>query len=99
MPVLQAGVGLIKNTEIDVRFLPELDLKGLSTGFFGIGVKHDILQWLPIVDKIYSTYLYKGYTKLSAAFEIEDPSKTISPKVKYGFDSNNYKFIALKKFI
>ena len=80
VPMLQAGVGLIKNTEIDIRFMPEIEMKGVSTGLFGIGVKHDILQWLPIVDKIpVDISIQAGYTKLSSKFEINDPSNTIDP--------------------
>jgi hypothetical protein len=80
VPMLQAGVGLIKNTEIDVRFLPEIERSGLSTGLFGVGIKHDILQWLPIVDKIpVDVSIQAGYTKLSSAFEMNDPSNTIDP--------------------
>jgi len=80
VPMLQAGVGLIKNTEIDVRFLPEIERSGLSTGLFGVGIKHDILQWLPIVDKIpVDISIQAGYTKLSSKFEMKDPSNTIDP--------------------
>jgi hypothetical protein len=65
IPMFQAGIGLIKNTEIDVRFMPEIEMKGVSTDLFGIGVKHDILQWLPIVDKIPIDVSFQaGYTKL-----------------------------------
>ena len=52
VPMVQAGVGLIKNTEIDVRFMPKLEMKNVNIGLWGVGLKHDILQWLPIVDKI-----------------------------------------------
>ena len=80
VPMLQAGIGLIKNTEIDVRFLPEIKRSGVSIGLWGIGVKHDILQWLPIVDKIpVDISIQAGYTKLSSAFEMNDPSNTIDP--------------------
>ena len=100
MPILQAGVGLIKNTEINVRFLPEMELKGLSTGFFGVGIKHDILQWLPIVDKIpVDISVQAGYTKLSAAFEIEDPSNTISPKANMDLSATTINFLISKKIL
>ena len=72
VPMLQAGIGLIKNTEIDIRFMPEIEMKGVSTGLFGIGVKHDILQWLPIVDKIPIDVSFQaGYTKLSSQIMLE----------------------------
>jgi len=80
VPVLQAGVGLIKNTEIDVRYMPEIERKGVSSKLFGVGLKHDILQWLPIVDKIpVDVSIQAGYTKLSSSFEIKDPTSTIDP--------------------
>ncbi len=80
VPMLQAGIGLIKNTEIDIRFMHEIEMKGVSTGLFGIGVKHDILQWLPIVDIIpVDISIQAGYTKLYSKFEINDPSNTIDP--------------------
>ena len=80
VPVLQAGIGLIKNTEIDVRYMPEIESKGVSSKLFGVGLKHDILQWLPIVDKIpVDVSIQAGYTKLSSLFEIKDPTSTINP--------------------
>jgi hypothetical protein len=83
VPMLQAGVGLIKNTEIDVRFMPEIEMSGVSTGLFGVGVKHDILQWLPIVDKIPIDISFQaGYTKLSSQIMLEY------------YDNNNVKWDA-----
>jgi hypothetical protein len=80
VPVLQAGVGLIKNTEIDVRYMPEIESKGVSSKLFGVGLKHDILQWLPIVDKIpVDVSIQAGYTKLSSSFEIKDATGTVAP--------------------
>ena len=55
-------------------------MKGVSTGLFGVGIKHDILQWLPIVDKIpVDVSIQAGYTKLSSTFKMNDPSNTIDP--------------------
>ena len=43
-------------------------------------MKHDILQWFPIVDKIpVDVSIQAGYTKLSSTFEMNDPSNTIAP--------------------
>ena len=75
VPMLQAGVGLIKNTEIDIRFMPQIEMSGVKTGLFGAGIKHDILQWLPIVDKIpIDVSLQAGYTKLTSEITLEDPN-------------------------
>lgn len=46
-PALQLGIGLVKNTDLKIRYLPEIDQDGLSFKMFGIGVMHDIKQWIP----------------------------------------------------
>ena len=75
LPMLQAGVGLIKGTEIDIRYMPELKIGSVGeVGLFGIGLKHDILQWLPIVDKIpLDLSIQAGYTNLSTEIVLSDP--------------------------
>ena len=48
-PVVEAGVGLIRDTEVMLRLVPPLDV-GDEYGqisLFGVGVKHGINQWLP----------------------------------------------------
>ena len=81
LPMLQVGVGLIKGTEVDFRYMPEIKIGSIGkVGLFGIGLKHDVLQWLPIVDKIpLDLSIQAGYTKLSSSFELIDPTNTVSP--------------------
>ena len=82
LPMLQAGVGLIKGTELDFRYMPELDIgRAGNVGLFGVGLKHDILQWLPIVDKIpVDLSIQAGYTKLNSEIALIDPTATIDPQ-------------------
>ena len=61
--------------------MPEIEMSGVSTGLWGVGVKHDILQWLPIVDKIPIDVSFQaGYTKLSSQIILK------------GYDSNGDKW-------
>lgn len=48
-PTIQAGIGLIKSTEINVRFIPETDLVDDfgSISSWGIGLRHGINSWIP----------------------------------------------------
>lgn len=50
-PMIQASVGLIKDTDISLRYIPQTDFNvdpiNSSLGLFGFGVKHGINQWLP----------------------------------------------------
>lgn len=60
---IQAAVGLPKNTELIVRFVPNLggavdkalgsdDVSFNELSLWGVGVKHDIKQWLPFISKV-----------------------------------------------
>ena len=100
VPMLQAGVGLIKNTEIDVRFMPEIKMKGVSTGLFGVGVKHDILQWLPIVDKIPIDVSFQaGYTKLSSQIMLEDPNTMENAEATLDVRATTFNILLSKKIV
>jgi len=81
LPILQAGVGLIKGTELTIRYIPELKIGNAGkVGLMGLGIKHDLLQWLPIVDKIpIDISIQAGYTKLESVVELIDPNKWVKP--------------------
>ncbi len=46
-PYLQLGIGLIKNTELKLRLIPEQNVDGNSIKMLGVGVMHDVKQWIP----------------------------------------------------
>ncbi len=97
-PMLQAGVGLIKNTEIDIRFMPQMEMSGVKTGLFGAGIKHDILQWLPIVDKIPIDISFQaGYTKLSSQITLEDPNTSQKADATLDVIATTFNIILSKK--
>ena len=50
--MLQAGIGLPLKTEVDFRYSPEIKLKSFNLGLMGIGLKHDLLQWIPVLNKV-----------------------------------------------
>jgi hypothetical protein len=61
---LQAGVGLPLGTEIMGRYMPDIsgminsglkvttDIRMDKTMMWGVGIKHDIKQWIPVVKKV-----------------------------------------------
>lgn len=49
-PFVQLGIGLIKNTELKIRYVPNLPGAygdGFTLNMFGLGVMHDVKQWIP----------------------------------------------------
>jgi hypothetical protein len=65
-PMIQAGVGLIKGTEVIGRFMPNIKMSGNEIGYWGLGGKHDIKQWIPGLKKapVLQLAIMYGYTKL-----------------------------------
>ena len=74
-PTVQASVGIIKSTDISLRFAPQSDIGDYgSIGLFGFGFKHDITQWLPGGKLIpVDISVQFGYTKLNmdADFDVD----------------------------
>ncbi len=65
----QISVGLIKGTEIMVRWLPDINYSGLKKSSWGVGLKHDILQWIPAAEKLpFSLSLIGNYAQTSLSY-------------------------------
>jgi hypothetical protein len=80
-PMAQIGLGLIKGTEVNFRFFPNVELgKYGKLGLWGIGGKHSISQWIPAIDKIpvLNISLMAGYTKFSSSFNLSVTPDDIS---------------------
>jgi len=83
LPMIQAGIGLIKNTAIDIRYMPMLNIgDNINVNLFGVGIKHDLLQWIPIFgDAIpMSLSLQGGYTSLNTELKILEQEVSLKTK-------------------
>ncbi|SFR52913.1 hypothetical protein SAMN04490243_2651 [Robiginitalea myxolifaciens] len=70
---LQGSVGLIKGTEVKVRFLPKIKADGAEVGLYGFGILHDFSSHLP-AEKLWPVSLsgFIGYTQLSGTYDFTD---------------------------
>ncbi|MEQ8240215.1 MAG: hypothetical protein RIA69_13435 [Cyclobacteriaceae bacterium] len=78
-PMLQLGVGLIKKTEVKLRLLPEqtYDIDGNegSAKLFGIGIMHDIKQWIPGMSKLpFDLSIFGAYSKMTITQQLDADS-------------------------
>ena len=69
-PMINAGVGLVKGTEIMGRYMPKIKYgvdKANSIGLWGLGIKHDIKQWIPVLKSIpvLNLSVMYGYTRVN----------------------------------
>lgn len=72
----QIGIGLPKNTELKLRFVPEQTIGDPGEEFkfnvFGIGVMHDVKQWIPGMKLLpFDLSAFIGYTSISSSFAID----------------------------
>jgi len=77
-PMIQAGIGLIKGTDIIGRFLPKVGNDKGKFGLWGVGLKHDIKQWIPGLNKVpvLNISVMGGYTKMNSFIELTvDPGR------------------------
>ncbi|MCK9616429.1 MAG: hypothetical protein M0R21_01180 [Lentimicrobiaceae bacterium] len=115
--VPQINVGLIKNTELMLRFLPEIKVpvtgdQSLYTSSWGLGIKHDIKQWIPYFKKlpismsVYAAYANTGlYAKgpfltpedLPGGYNNPEPKDYDAQKINFNTTSWNAGIIVSKK--
>jgi hypothetical protein len=48
LPMIQANIGLARKTELMGRYFPEIRFSDNRVDWWGLGLKHDIGQWLPL---------------------------------------------------
>jgi hypothetical protein len=66
VPTVQAGVGLPLGSEIKVRFVPKIRMQEADFSLWGIGLMHNITQYLP-ADRLlpFDVSVFGGYTTLA----------------------------------
>lgn len=72
--MLQGAVGLPKNTEIMVRYLPTISLPGVNgeMGLYGFGIKHDIKQWIPVINNLpFDMAVMGGFTRVNTGVALD----------------------------
>ncbi len=73
-PMIQLGIGLIKETDITLRYLPDFNLADYgSVGIKGIGIKHSIKQWIPGIKHapFFHLSFFGGYTQLKSKVNLD----------------------------
>lgn len=90
--MIQAGVGLIKGTELMVRFLPNIKYKENEIGIWGLGGKHDIKQWIPGLKSmpVFQMSIMYGFTKLHTFIDVNITPENINAGGLPGSDASEW---------
>lgn len=70
LPVLQLGLGLIKHTDLKIRYVPKTNTGDVNIGLFGLGIQHEFTNYLPFIKKVPFLHFsaLAAYNKIDASF-------------------------------
>ncbi|MFQ5605171.1 MAG: DUF6588 family protein [bacterium] len=100
-PMIQASVGLFANTDVILRFFPEVEFeKDIgSLRMFGVGVKHDLTQWLPGGGLLpFDLSVAAGVTTFQAQANLDVPPDPNLPQTGDGKYDNQEVEVEAKSF-
>jgi hypothetical protein len=72
-PIIQLGIGLVKETDLTLRYVPSLNIGEYGKiGLWGIGIKHSLKQWIPGIKELpfFHLSVFMGYTQLKSSADI-----------------------------
>ena len=80
VPTAQASVGLFLNTDVIVRYVPETTIEGVDVSLQGIGIKHDLTQYLGSLSKLpFHLSILAAQTKVNSRYNLETTSLSQNP--------------------
>ena len=101
VPILQAGIGLIKGTEINIRYLPKINVGKIDQiNLYGLGVKHDLLQWIPGGTVLpLSLSIQGGYTRFNSNVVLENVLVNTENELAFDVEAMTVNIILSKKIL
>lgn len=99
-PSIQVSIGLPFKSEVTLRYLPEYNRNRVYFSNYGIGFKHDILQYFTFLKKIPSLNVsaFGAYSIMSINYDIQSAERFRGINQISEFDITNYKFQILTSF-
>lgn len=94
VPMAQFTFGLLPHTDVIGRFVPEMkyDNSGdeMKAGFWGIGVKHNFKEWIPVIKALpFDASVFGSYSEMNAQSELTlDPNDFKDGNVRITFGTN-----------
>lgn len=91
VPMAQIGFGLLPHTDVIARFVPEMkydnDGDEMKIGFWGVGVKHNFKEWIPVLKALpFDASIFGSYSAVNAQSELSfDPNDFSDDNVRVTF--------------
>ncbi len=71
MAIPQIGLSLL-NTEALIRYIPDIDIEGKKLGLFGVGVKHSISKYIPLIPVDVAVQVLYSKFKVTDLIEVKN---------------------------
>jgi len=91
---IQLTLGLPFINDVSFRFMPKVNVSGFQASLWGIGIKHNFKQWIPVIkDLPFDAAIVVAYSKFNmnyafpTSFQIT-PDKLVSAGLSYIADPN-----------
>jgi hypothetical protein len=114
VPMVQVTLGILPHTDLIGRFVPQVkfddgDDNEMKIGFWGIGVKHNFKEWIPVLKELpFDASIMGSYSQIDAQSEIDVSGyndgitnimvdNATDPLLKFTTTTNKYGLILSKK--
>lgn len=88
-PTVNLGIGIYKNTDLKIRLVPQQDFGDYSVRMFGIGVLHDVKQWIPGIKNLpFDLSGFFGTTTLTSEYVINIDEETTGAQASTRFQGS-----------
>ena len=90
---LQARVGVLKGTEVKLRYFPKIDQEDVRVGLFGIGLQHNFTSWMP-AEKLFPLAIsgIVAYTNVAASFDFTNYEIVTGNNQRFDLNLNSWLF-------
>lgn len=98
VPTINLGIGIVKNTDIRVRYLPPINLEDVSIRMWGVGILHDVKQHIPGIKQLpFDLSGFIGYTKSTTDIDLSGAVSGNNQEANIGFSALTVQGLVSKK--
>jgi hypothetical protein len=91
VPMIQLGIGIIKNTDLKIRYVPQIKSNTVTFQMFGLGVMHDIKQHIPGMKELpFDLSVLAAYNSVSGSASLVNTTGVISNDGNLSYKLNSW---------
>lgn len=100
IPTINLGIGIIKSTDLRVRYVPGnlVNSEDFSFDMFGIGVMHDVKQHIPVIKALpFDLSFFAAYTRTNMNLGLGDEFPGQDQRAEIKFNSMTFQALISKQ--